>query len=236
MRRALSLPTLFMALLAMPVGAVPVSVLTVQPGDANVGSVLVSPDTSDPQALAAAFALSAPFSNIDISANLTCLQCQVQFFLLQNAIGPGTDFVSNVRAVSTVDTLSGGGFINQSTPLFSGLDLDVGSYFLVMALTSQTLSGAIWSATQAPLVTAAAGASNLGDLMAFAGGYDRTTPALSAFQPYVVGGTPTSLELSLTSVAVDEPVAVPEPQSLLLLAAGLVALIVSRRRSGTCRS
>ena len=220
--RALSIPALAALLLALPTrpaAADAITVLSVAPGDANVGSVLVSPDPSDFKALAAAFDLTSAFSDVAISVALTCLQCQAQFYLM-DAIGPGADFASSVQAVATVDTLGGGGFINQATPLFAGLHLDIGTHYLVMALTSNTISGAIWSATQAPLVTGVAGAANLGDFMASTAGYNSTTPPLSDFSPYQVGGTDTFLQFSLTSGS--KPV--PEPATWLLMITGVTVL------------
>lgn len=221
---AMALPAVlfFLALFTVPASALPITALSVTAGDANVGSVLVSPDPNDAKGLAAAFELTASFANLSLEIPLTCLQCQAQFFLMQSAIGPASDFVSNVRAVTTVDTLLGGGFINSPTQLFSGLSLNAGHYFLVMALTSDTLSGAIWAATQAPIVTAMPEAVQLADFIALTGGYNSTTPPLSVFTPYQINGIDTFLQFSLT--AADPGVPIPEPASWLLLLTGLIFL------------
>ena len=214
-------------LAAAPSGAV--TILSVGDGDNDTGSILVAPGTST-QALAAGFQLTSGFSDVSISAALTCLQCQAQFYLMADSIGPGSNFVANVRAVTTIDTLGGGGFIDQSTSLFSSLSLSAGNYFLVMALTPDTVSGAIWSATQAPSLTAITGANNLPDLMAFSGEFNSTTPPLSVFQSYEVGGVPTWLQFSLDVPEAAPPVPVPGPATGILLLGGILGLLAVRRR------
>jgi hypothetical protein len=229
--RSLSAALLVLHLLgAAPVGAVPI--LEIAAGDPDSGSILIAPGTST-QALAAGFELTSAFSDVAISASLTCLQCQVQFYLMADAIGSGSDFVTNVQAVTTIDTLSGGGFIDQPTSLFSGLTLGVGAYYLVMALTNDTISGTVWSATQTPIVTSLSGALNSPDWMALSAGYNSTTPPLSAFQPYEVNATPTWLQFSIDVPGKVPPVAVPEPATGLLLLGGILGLFVTRRRSVT---
>ncbi|HEU4428013.1 MAG TPA: hypothetical protein VFT98_04620, partial [Myxococcota bacterium] len=99
-------------------------------------------------ALALSFELVGPQIGLDIEVPLTCLQCEARFYLVQNEVGPTSNFVANVRAVTTVSTLAGGGFINRMTTLFTDLTLAAGDYFLVFAPTRDTVSGAIWTATQ----------------------------------------------------------------------------------------
>lgn len=227
-RRLLTASLALHLLGALPAYAIPI--LNVADGTGtDSGSILIDP-TTDTQALAAGFTLTSDFSNVAISASLTCLQCQAQFFLVADAIGPGTDFVNNVEAVTTVDTLGGGGFIDQSTSLFSSLNLTAGDYYLVLALTSDTISGVIWSATQSPLITAATGALAGSALMAQSAGFNSTTAPLSLFESYSVGGTPTSLQFTLNAAA-QQSVTVPEPATGLLLISGLFSLFLLRRRT-----
>lgn len=229
-RRLSSLSLVLLALAALPASAIPI--LIVADGDGDQGSIGVGMPGDPARSLAASFELSSAFSDVSVSASLTCLECQADFYLMRNAIGAGTDFISNVLAVTTIDTLAGGGFIDRPTSLFSGLNLDIGTYFLVMALTNldPQSSNIIWSATQSPLVSSATGVANLTHLMAQSGGYNSTTPPLSTFQPYLVGGMPTTLQFSLDA-SIGDPVSVPEPGTALLLLGGLAGLVAARRRA-----
>lgn len=208
---------------ARPAGALSILSVSGQDGDTS-GTVL----TLQGEALAAAFELSAGFSDVEVVIPFTCLECQAEFYLVKNELGPDSAFVTNLQAVSVVDTLDGGGFIGAPTTLFSGLSLDAGVYYLVLALTSDSVSGGVWSATQLAVVSAAPGAANLPDLDAPPADFDVSTPPRSVFGPHQVSGVDTLLQLSLSG----EPVAAPGPPPLPLLLAALAAWGL-RRRSAT---
>lgn len=224
--RALRILPLLVLFATAPATAAPILSVTGAGGDVSGSQLTLYGD-----ALAGSFQLNSGFINVSLGVSLSCTRCQAEFFLIQNAIGPAANFVANLLAVTTVDTLAGGGFVNAPTPLFSNLSLGAGTYYLVMALTLNSISGAVWSATQLPVVTAVPGTFVLPSLTVLPGNYNVSTPARSVFSPNLVNGIATSLQFSLSGdpATSGPPVQVPEPSSALLLLTGLALFSRFRR-------
>jgi hypothetical protein len=181
--------------LSAPVGATPILEVT---GANDYTRVLLDED-----AAAATFLLSAPISGLSISAELECFGCSAVAYLT-TGLDVGFQPHDLVAAASV-----------GSNPLFSGLDLDAGTYFLVIGNSAGAL---FWHASVAPVVTGTGEASRLLDW--FADDAEAIAPA-SLFTPITGGGL--HYELSRPDDVI------PEPATACLLAIS-VAVILRRRR------
>jgi hypothetical protein len=136
---------------------------------------------------------------------------------LTTSFGPGTTVADEIVHV----TLTGIAFITPATPLtllFSGLTLAPDTYFLILA-SEFGHPGLGWAQTASPTTTTAAGVTIGADLAST--GLAAYAPASASFE--VTGAR----QFRVTG----DPVAVPEPSTLALMAmGGILTLAASRRR------
>lgn len=189
--------------------ATPISLLTVS-GPGNTGQTI-----SVDQGAAVSFTFDQSYTDVAISADLVCIACDGALYLMNGAIGPA----------ATVANLVTGAFFDVGSsvdPLLSGLSLDAGEYFLIVAIT--TAGGAAWVGSD-PFVFTAAPGVGMG-LNYFADDLDNAVPFRSEFLPIA---SPAGLHVSVVGNAAS----VPEPATSIPLALGLGVLAAHRyRRSG----
>lgn len=196
-----------LALLAsiLPARALPLLSVT---GIGNTGQILTAN-----QAAAVSFSLDQAYSNLSISADILCVSCVGSVTLMMNRIGP----------TATLLDFIGGDFLDPGSsvsPLLSGLSLEAGDYFLILAITE---TGASWIGSTAPIISTATGVTHGFDYVATS--FNQPVPFQSTFQ--LIGGT-SALRFSVNGDAAVS--AVPEPTAASLFALGLFGLALSRRR------
>lgn len=172
------------------------------------------------QAAAVSFSLGQAYSGVAISAEVLCVACNGSVYLMKDRIGP-------TAALTNIVT---GDFFNISSsvnPIFNGLSLDAGNYFLVVAIT--TAGGAGWTSSLVPSITTEPGI--LFDLNYFASTIDFSAPFRS---PFLAIASSSALHFSIVA---DAPApgggggnTVDEPSLLLLLGIGAGGLMFVRRR------
>jgi hypothetical protein len=137
-----------------------------------------------------------------------------------NQIGPGTTAANQIVAPISISGLTGS-FV--STPLFSGLTLGPGNYYLVLVPTGTT-SGLTMSpqAAAPPVVVVGSGVTDLG--AGIAGTVNAYPPA-----SIVTLSAPNPLFVNVTGDAA----AIPEPSALSMAALGIAALMLWRSRRRT---
>lgn len=164
------------------------------------------------QGAAVSFTLDQAHADVAISADVVCVGCDGAVYLMKGLIGPG----------ATAANLITGAFFNVGSPvdpLLSGLSLDAGEYFLIVAIT--TAGGAGWVGSD-PFALATAPGVAMG-LNYFASDLDNSVPFRSAFLPIASAA-------ALHFAVVANTLPVPEPATHVLLALGLGALAVHRYR------
>lgn len=171
----------------------------------------------DKQAAAVGFTLGADYTNVAISAPLFCIDCTGVAYLMKSLIGPSSSLANVVEATPFKLGVS-------STPLFSGLSLTAGSYFLALAL-SESGGSVSWFGSDPETVTTAPGSS--AGLNLFAESINTEEPFRSTF---LVITSSAALHFSVTA-EVEEvgPSVVPLPMSAGFLVLGLFALGALRR-------
>ncbi len=127
----------------------PVTAITIVEvsGTTDAGQ-FVDPD----EAAAASFTLSAAYEDVDISANILCIDCYGILYLATD-VGPSASTADVVASVNPFD-------IATTTPYFSDLTLEAGTYFLVLGIEDNpdpesSTGRAVWSATATTATTAA---------------------------------------------------------------------------------
>jgi hypothetical protein len=149
--------------------------------------------------------------NVTISALISGPAAETVDAWLTTSVGPGT----TAADVVTSTTLNFPGFPAAMTPIFSGLSLPAGTYYLTLYNAAST-SGA-WSATDAPAITTAAGAAHVFS------GYHILMPPPSPFAPaetYVaLFGQATHLIYDVSTAEIPEPGTFAAGLAVLLLAA-----------------
>ncbi len=185
-------------------------------GVSNAGYIIL-PD----QAAAVSFSFTQAFSGVSITADLTKINPATDggVFLVSN-LGPS----ANLGHIVATQNFSAISFIGSGTVLFSGLNLGIGDYFMVVANSQSTLGNVIWNGSNAASVTQASGVLDGIDFFA-----SNTSGFLfnSAFTPILASDR--SAFFAVTAV---DPVVthVPEPGSLLLMVFGLAGLAGARAR------
>lgn len=165
----------------------------------------------DGEAAAISFTLSQDATNVSIDIEALCIGCTGGYWLNTNAIGPTSSFA---------DTLFGVAFDNTTrvAPLFSGLSLAAGDYFVVLSIDT---GFALWTGSTSPTVTEHPNGTRQLDFFASSAG---AWAPMSDFS--VEFGKGLDFNVSGTFV--------PEPGSGLLLGMGIIALALRSRRRGDC--
>lgn len=179
------------------------------------------------QAAAVSFSLTQAFSNVTVTADLTPLFAPQGGVFLMSALGPAAGIGNIVAGVDfSLITFAGG-----ATVLFTGLNLGVGDYFLVVAndQAGPALSRVLWngtSGTSGAIVNAAAGVTDGVDFFE-----DDTAafPPASSFTTVLPGDRSAHFTLSTVDRVTN---GIPEPDSWILVILGTGALLLVRRRGG----
>ena len=161
------------------------------------------------QGAVVSFTLDQLYTDIAISADVICVGCDGAIYLMKDLIGP-TATLANLVTAASFDVGS------AVDPLLSGLSLDAGDYFLIVAIFT---GGASWLASD-PFVLATAPGVSLG-LNYFASNLDDSAPFRSPFAPIQSAA-------SLHFAVVGEVATAPEPATSTLVAVGLG--LVARQR------
>jgi len=194
-----------------PITANALPIVTVS-GPDNTG-VLLGPGV-EPDAAAMAFSISESLTDVSISAPITCVGCTGSVWLHSRTLGSSSQLGDLVIADALTPR-------PLTAPLFSGVDLSPGLYFLIASI--ETGFG-IWSGSEqsSAQVELAAGAT--------AGPYF-TADQVPGFVPFgdfdvVLGGL---LHLTVTGNPI--VASVPESGSLILLGMAMLGLLVRRKPS-----
>jgi PEP-CTERM motif len=175
---------------------------------------VIAPD----QAAAVSFSFTQAFSGVSITADLTKLDpTSVGAVYLMNDIGPGTTLANQIAAKNFSDI----SFIGSATALFSGLNLGIGDYALIVVNGQSNAIGknVIWNGSSAAIATPASGVVD---------GIDFFSADTSGFLFDSAFATVLPSDRSaFFSVTAADPVVinVPEPGSLVLLVIGLAGIV-----------
>ena len=194
------------AALGQRVEATPVTLLSI------TGSGTTGTTADADQAVAAEFTLGKSYTDVAISADLVCVGCQGDIYLMEGQIGPGATLANFV----TGSTFNVG---TSTSPLLSGLNLSAGDYFLIMSITT---TGAGWTASNPATITSVPGVSAGPDY--FASSINVSIPYESDF---LAIQSSSSLMFSITA---NGGSAAPEPGTLGLFGLALVGMIAAKRR------
>lgn len=187
--------------------AAPIPLVTVG-GAGNASQTIQSGE-----AAAVGFTLGQDYNDVAIGAELFCVACQGNLYLMRGLIGPSSDLI-NFVAGEVFDVSS------PIDPLLDGLDLVAGNYFLVLAITA---GGAGWNGSDPPDIDTAAG-SNIG-LNFFADTLD--TPGYKSDFEVILS----SAGLHFTVTANDDsPIDLPAPPTAALMLAGLAPILMRTAR------
>jgi len=175
------------------------------------------------QAQAVGFTLGQNYDNLTISAFISGPTDQTYDAYLTTSLGPGT---TNADEVAFANLSFPGVAPATYTPVFSGLSLLAGTYYLT--LFNPTGSGA-WYRTDNPTTIEAPGSSN-----DFTGYHILAIPGVLAYPPAADYADHLNFgDTLMYSVEQIDDRVVPEPASATLIAAGLLALALKARRSRT---
>jgi hypothetical protein len=172
------------------------------------------------QFVTAGFTTGQNYANVSISAVIGGLAAQSVTAYLTTQIGPGTTQAANEVATAVIPLPGPGGIL---TPIFTGLALPAGSYYLTLA--DNTFTAGAWYSTNAPVVATAPGSSAGFD------GYYITNYPMVGLPAYAPAATYAALTESLLYQV--ETTQVPEPSTaglMLLTGAALAVRGFGRRR------
>lgn len=176
------------------------------------------------QGAAVSFRFARAFNDVSISAGLLCIACNGTAWLLKDQIGAATQLTDIVATANYNLTTS-------ASPLFTGLDLAAGDYYLLLTIGGST-GGAGWLASGTPSITLAPDVFYNGGLFA------EDLDALAYRSTFLVqfGGPAMHFRID-TAATIDPPPggggggAVPEPASwaMLVMGFGFVGAGLRRR-------
>ena len=181
------------------------------------------------QILSAGFTLGQNYAGVSISAEIGGITTQSVTAYLTTQIGPGTTVANEIA--STTIGLPGPGPV--LTPIFTGLNLAAGSYYLTLFHPTDT--GGSWYHSSAATVGTAPGSSH-----DFDGYYITNYPGVAlpayapsaTFVPLMSFANPPQNSDFLYLVETAE---IPEPTTSALAGIALLALATLRRARGTRR-
>ncbi len=162
------------------------------------------------------------YTNVSIGANLATnngLSTSTGTAYLLNMIGPGATSANELATPFSI-TVNGNPGVNSITPLFSGLTLGPGTYYLAIVPTSVNQTNSLlWDGGSSPVQILGTGVTEGSD-ESLAGSFNSAETPLSSFQNFVVTGTPQAVSTT------------PEPTSAALILIGLAVVggrkVVSR--------
>jgi hypothetical protein len=137
---------------------------------------------------------------------------------LMTAAGPGTTTAEQIASTTIIVPDTTDGFVQ----LFSGLDLDLATYYLV--LTANPSAG--WGYTFSPIVTTAAGVSAGGDGRAEDNGCGGTCSVDSSYPPASLFAD----QAAILEFEVQTSSDTPEPGSIFIGTSGCLFLLAAKRR------
>ncbi len=164
------------------------------------------------QSAGVGFTLAETLFDALILPDIFCQSCSGQLLLMQDNVGPGAELTDLVAALE---------FANGAAPGLAAGNLDAGTYFLVLHITS---GFAGWIGSDNAVVDEILGAAYELSLFADEFNTDSTFAGRSNFS--AVFGFDYYFSVS------GEAMAVPEPGAAALLLSGLLILIGRRGRSG----
>ncbi len=181
----------------------------------TVSSVFVDPANS------ISFTTTSDFTNVTVSALISSADFVSPgsgTVYLTNSIGAGTTAAANEIAHISLTNVPRINVASPLTPLFSGLTLTAGTYYLIDASDSGS-PGIGWGASSSPTETTGPGTTIGSEAFATAlAGYSPASDFSSASDPFVF------------SITADAVVA-PEPGSAAVFATAMMALLAVVRRS-----
>jgi hypothetical protein len=204
--RGLSVVLVVTALaVVQPAMALPLLTVT---GSGTTGQII-----NGDQAVAVSFSLDQTYANVSISADVICVGCVGSVFLMQDLIGPTATLANFVDGLA-FDVSS------SVDPLLSDLTLSAGDYFVILGITT---TSAGWVGSSTPTITTAPGITH--GINYFASNLNTAVPYQSDFLPIF---STSALHFSVSGDA--QISSVPEPSTMVLMALGLIALVMSQRR------
>ena len=201
--------------------AVPITLLDIS-GAGNVGQYV---DLG--QAVAVSFSLDQSYTDVAISAPILCVECTGEIFLMKGGIGgPDADQYFMTAAYFDINSPYGG-------PLFSGLTLDAGYYFLMMANVGSS-GGIGWTGSDPATIFTATGVKLWPEIFA-----DPIVPDVPYRSDFYTVFETRALHFTVTAAPAEDSgdgsgegtgaVTVPEPSGLsLMLLGGLLVAWFSR--------
>ncbi len=167
------------------------------------------------QALTVGFSTVQDYANVRISAEINGLTTSQYTAYLTTDIGPGTTVADEFA--STTQNLPGFGI--PLTPIFTGLTLPAGTYYLTLFNSMDTSGG--WSSTGAPVISTAPGASHN-----FSGYFITNDNPL----PYPPAAAYVDLLEEAGRTLIYRVEAVPEPGTIGMVGLALAGAIAAMRR------
>jgi hypothetical protein len=197
-------PAIILFLFAATTAGLPASTIVGVDGATGGFGVGIFPS----QAIAVSFSVDQSYSDVSIGAFLDGAFVGAAF--LTSGIGAGTTVADQFDTASFTAVGTG------ETTLFDGIDLDPGTYYLILSSSTKGGTQGIWG-TATPTVTTDIGAS------AVAGYYTANNP--TGYIPADLGNfhTGDSLEFDVTT-----PDAAPEPAAWTMLLPGLLLVAALR--------
>jgi hypothetical protein len=170
--------------------------------------------------IAVTWTQTGTFSNVSIGANLATsngISTSTGIAYLLNMIGPGASSSNEVATPFNI-TVTGNPGVNSMTPLFSGLTLGPGTYYLAIIPTNvNQINSLDWDGTSIPVQILGTGVTQGPDEL-LAGSFNSAETSTDIVHNFVATGTPQASSSSA-----------PEPATPVMILAGLVILAMVQR-------